>query len=91
MFEISTLVFVALAGWVGGKHYGYRKALDDFERTMVKRLYAKEDFAKRVKYIRYLETVSEEKCERHNHQARTRGRLTLAKLCVACQKELNLR
>jgi hypothetical protein len=51
---------------------------------------ARNEFAKRVKYIRFLETVPPAKCERCNHKKRLRGVLTLARLCRPCQDELGL-
>jgi hypothetical protein len=47
-------------------------------------------FAKRVRYIRYLLTVPQEECERHNNIKRARGRLQIAKLCTRCQYDLHL-
>lgn len=76
------LWLLALGVYLRRRHH--RSRHDKVDREAIN------EFAKRVKYIRYLETVEPKDCDRHHKRKRLRGVLTLAKLCHQCQLDLRL-
>ncbi len=83
MVVLSLTLWLLALGFYIRKRRG--RATDRIDRNAIN------DFAKRVKYIRYLETVEPKDCDRHHKRKRLRGVLTLARLCEQCQIELRLR
>lgn len=85
MVAVSLALWLAALGLYLHKRWQRRQVTDRVDREAIR------EFGKRVKYIRYLETVEPKDCDRHHKRKRLRGVLTLARLCNQCQIDLKLR